>query len=153
FSQTQFFYGLVPVFYDPSLTPLLRRGSALPARPINGPSVFGIFRSSRHTRVELHGGGAHYHDAFRNQLLQDLSDDFQEQRFGARNLNNGTAVPLGAALVHESTVFREYGPLAGSTFRLAYQVAPKMGNTLSRQTFDGDVRYYQRIGSNGVAAF
>ncbi len=153
FSQTQFFYGLVPGFYDPSLTLFLRRDDALATRSINGASVFGIYPFSRYTRVELFGGVAHYNDEFRNQGLQDLSDDFQEQRFGARIFNNGTAVPLGAALVHESTVFREYGPLAGSTFRLAYQVAPKMGNTLSRQTFDGDVRYYQRIGSNGVAAF
>jgi outer membrane protein assembly factor BamA len=73
--------------------------------------------------------------------------------YGTTIFNNGTAVPLTVALTRETTVFREYGPLAGHTFRLGYTVAPKIGDTLSRQTFDGDVRYYQRIGTNGVAAF
>ena len=36
-------------------------------------------------------------------------------------------MPLGAAFVQETTVFREFGPLAGSTMRLAYDVAPKIG--------------------------
>ena len=36
--------------------------------------------------------------------------------------------------------------------RLAYDVAPKIGNTLSRQTFDGDARYYQRLATSGVLA-
>lgn len=153
FSQTQFFYGLVPGFYDPSLTLFLRRDDAIATRSINGASVFGIYPFTRYTRVEMFGGITQFNDQFRNQGLQDLSNQFQQSNFGTQIFNNGTAVPIGAALVHESTVFREYGPLAGSTYRLSYQVSPKIGNTLSRQTFDGDARYYQRIGTNGVAAF
>jgi hypothetical protein len=38
--------------------------------------------------------------------------------------------------VQETTVFREFGPLAGNTMRLAYEVAPRIGNTLSHQTVD-----------------
>ena len=60
-------------------------------------------------------------------------------------------MPLGVAFVQETTVFREFGPLAGSTMRLAYEVAPKIGNTLSRQTIDVDARYYQRLGAHGPA--
>ena len=30
---------------------------------------------------------------------------------------------------------------------------PRWATSLSRQTFDGDFRYYQRIATNGVAAF
>ena len=37
-------------------------------------------------------------------------------------------MPLGVAFVQETTVFREFGPLAGSTMRLAYDVAPKIGS-------------------------
>jgi outer membrane protein assembly factor BamA len=36
--------------------------------------------------------------------------------------------------------------------RLAYDVAPKIAGTLSRQTIEGDARYYQRIASTGVLA-
>jgi outer membrane protein assembly factor BamA len=49
-------------------------------------------------------------------------------------------------------VFREFGPLAGNTMRLSYEVAPKIGNTLTRQTADVDLRLYQRIGGTGVLA-
>ena len=49
-------------------------------------------------------------------------------------------------------MFREFGPLAGSTMRLGYEVAPKIGPTLSRQTFDADARYYLRLASTGVLA-
>jgi outer membrane protein assembly factor BamA len=56
------------------------------------------------------------------------------------------------AFTQETTVFREYGPVAGSTMRLAYEFAPKVGRSLSRQTADGDGRYYMRLASNGVLA-
>ena len=61
-------------------------------------------------------------------------------------------VPLGVAFVQETTIFREFGPLAGSTMRLAYEVAPKIGNTLSRQTLDVDARKYFRLGGTGLLA-
>ena len=54
--------------------------------------------------------------------------------------------------VQETTVFREFGPLAGNTMRLSYEVAPKIGNTLSRQTADVDARYYLRLGGSGLLA-
>jgi outer membrane protein assembly factor BamA len=55
--------------------------------------------------------------------------------------------------VHESTVFRDFGPVAGSTASVGFEFAPKFGGSLSRQTVDGDLRYYQRLGANGVLAF
>jgi outer membrane protein assembly factor BamA len=36
--------------------------------------------------------------------------------------------------------------------RLAYEVAPKIGSTLSRQTLDADARKYFRIGGTGLIA-
>ncbi len=61
-------------------------------------------------------------------------------------------MPLAVSFVQETTVFREYGPLSGSTMRLSFEVAPKVGNSLSRTTVDGDARYYMRLGGNGVLA-
>ena len=61
-------------------------------------------------------------------------------------------MPLGAAFVQETTVFREFGPLKGSTMRLGYDYSPPIGNFLSRQTFDGDARYYLRLGGTGLLA-
>jgi outer membrane protein assembly factor BamA len=36
--------------------------------------------------------------------------------------------------------------------RVSYEVAPNIGNTLSRQTADIDARYYQRLGATGLLA-
>ena len=75
-----------------------------------------------------------------------------QQTFGALLFNHGLMAPLGVSFIQETTVFREYGPLSGSTMRLSYEGAPKFGNSLSRQTVDLDARYYMRIGANGVFA-
>jgi outer membrane protein assembly factor BamA len=72
--------------------------------------------------------------------------------YGEPLFNNGTMVPLGAAFVQETTIFREFGPLSGSTMRASYEVAPKIGNTLSRQTLDIDARKYFRLGATGLFA-
>ena len=64
--------------------------------------------------------------------------------------NSGTFMPLGISYVQETTVFREYGPLAGNTVRIAYDYAPSWGNMMSRQTADIDARYYLRLATNGV---
>jgi outer membrane protein assembly factor BamA len=84
--------------------------------------------------------------------VQQVSQSFQQQRFGQQVFRNGTLLPFGVAFVQETTVFREFGPLAGNTMRLAYDVSPKIAGVLSRQTLDGDVRHYLRIGGTGLLA-
>ena len=91
-------------------------------------------------------------EQYNDQLLQQYAEQYQQQQYGQQVFNSGTMVPLSAAFIQETTVFRDFGPLAGSTSRLSYTVAPKIGSTLSRQTFDGDARYYQRLATSGVLA-
>jgi len=80
------------------------------------------------------------------------SQQYQTQTYGQPLLKNGNLVPLRVEFVQETTVFREFGPLAGNTMRLAYEEAPPIGGTLSRRDVDVDLRYYLRLGSNGVLA-
>jgi outer membrane protein assembly factor BamA len=61
-------------------------------------------------------------------------------------------VPLGINFVQETTVFREFGPLAGNTMRVSYENAPPIGGSLSLQTADIDARYYHRLGATGLLA-
>jgi hypothetical protein len=153
FSQTQFYYGqLSNVFYDPVYSGFIDRDFAVATRTMRGGTLFGIWPFNRYRRVEVSGGIVNYNESFNDPDLQDLSLDYQQQQFGRTLLQSGTYVPFSAAFVQETTVFREFGPLAGNTMRLAYEVAPKIGNTLSRQSLDGDARYYQRIGSTGLLA-
>jgi hypothetical protein len=153
YSQTQFYYGqLENVFYDPAFSGLIDRDFATATRTIQGGTAIGIYPFNRYRRVELFGGYNHYSESFNDPNLEEYSQQYQQEQFGRTLFNNGSMVPLGVAFVQETTIFREFGPLSGSTMRLAYEVAPKIGNTLSRQTFDGDARKYFRIGSTGLLA-
>jgi len=77
---------------------------------------------------------------------------YQQQTYGQQVFRNGTLVPLSVAFVQETTIFREFGPLAGSTLKAGVNIAPPIAGTLSHQTFDIDARYYQRLASTGVLA-
>ncbi len=155
YSQTQFFYGaLEGIFYDPAYSGVfLDRDLAVATRTLRGGTAFGIYPFNRYRRVEFYGGLVNYQERFDNPNVEDLSNEFQEQQFGRVLFNNGTMVPLGVTLIQETTVFREFGPLAGSTMRVNYEGAPKIGdNTLSRQTVDVDARKYLRLGGSGLLA-
>jgi hypothetical protein len=158
FSQTRFFYGtLGGAFFDPSLEPLISRDEAVATRRVRGGSVFGIYPLDRFRRLELSGGLVQLHESYEDPLLEAyLNQAITGNPSGvitpSEIFRNGTLVPLGAAFVQETTVFREFGPLAGSTMRLAYDYAPNFGSLLSRQTFDADARYYLRLATSGVLA-
>ncbi len=153
YSQTQFFYGAVEgVFYDPTFTPYIDRDLAVATRTVRGGTAFGIYPFNRYRRVELYGGMVNYNEQYDNEGLQELSDDYQEEQFGRTLFNNGNMMPLGVTFVQETTVFREFGPLAGSTVRVNYEAAPKIGSFLSRQTIDVDARKYLRLGGSGLLA-
>jgi len=146
FSQTQFFYGqLGGLLYDPALAPLISRSDAVATRTVRGGTAIGIYPFSRYRRVELTGGLVQIDEEYNDPSLQSYSENYQQQNFGQQVFRNGVLVPLGAAFVQETTIFREFGPLAGNTMRLAYDVSPKIGGVLSRQTSS-------RGGSNDAAS-
>jgi outer membrane protein assembly factor BamA len=58
---------------------------------------------------------------------------------------------MAVSLVQETTRFREFGPLTGSTFSLGVEFSPSLGgDSLSRTTFEGDARKYFRLGSTSI---
>ncbi|MBI4263368.1 MAG: PD40 domain-containing protein [Acidobacteria bacterium] len=153
YSATQFYYGaLENVFYPSEVAGLISRDLAVATRTVRGGSVFGIWPFDRYRRLELFGGVLQYSQSFNDPGLQAFSEQFQQEQFGRRLFQNGTYVPLGVNYVQETTVFREFGPLAGNTMRLSYEVSPGIGDTLSRQTADLDARYYLRLGGTGLLA-
>jgi outer membrane protein assembly factor BamA len=114
--------------------------------------MFGIYPFNRYRRIEVFGGFSRYQERFNDPLVEAESQAYQQTQFGRQLFNNGSMTPFGAAFVQETTIFREFGPLSGSTMRLSYEVAPKFGGMLGRQTFDGDARKYFRIGATGLLA-
>jgi hypothetical protein len=154
FSQTQFFYGnLESVFYNRNMSGLLLdRDLATATRTIRGATAYGIWPFDIHRRVEFYGSFLNYNESFNDPSLDEFSSQYQQQTFGRQLLNTGNLIPLGISFVQETTVFREFGPLAGNTLRLSYEIAPKISNSLSRQTADLDARYYMRFGTTGLLA-
>jgi hypothetical protein len=65
-------------------------------------------------------------------------------------INNGWQAPIRVALVGETTRFAEFGPLAGGTYALSFTWAPPIGDFLTRQTVDADVRKYFRLGGTSA---
>src|SRR5262245_24377681 len=153
FSQTDFFYGqLGNVFYDPSLSGFIDRDLAIATRTAQGGSIYAIYPINRYRRLEVQAGVVNFNEQFEDPTLEQYSKDYQTQVYGAPLFNNGTAVPFSVAYTQETTVFREFGPVSGNTMRFEYEVAPKIGNTLERQTLDLDARYYLRLGGSGLLA-
>src|SRR6185436_11286388 len=153
FNTSQFYYGqLEGVFYDPYLSQFIDRDLATATRTIQGGTAFAIYPFNRYRRVEVFGGFNRYQESYNDPLVQEASQDYQEQVYGQPLFNNGNMMPFGVAFVQETTIFREFGPLSGSTMRLSYEVAPKISGMLSRQTFDGDARKYFRLAANGLLA-
>jgi len=130
------------VFYDPGFSGFIDRDLALATRTVKGATAFGIWPFNRYRRLEVFGGVLNYDESFNDPVLEEESRRYQEEQFGTQLFRNGTSVPVGVAFVQETTVFREFGPVAGNTVRFGYEIAPKMGNTLSRQTLDADARYH-----------
>jgi Tol biopolymer transport system component len=153
FSQSEFFYGnLEGTFYDPYYANQISRDAAIATRTTRGGTVFGIWPFNRYRRVEMFGGVVQYKEEFNDQSLEEYSQNYQEEQFGRQLFQSGTYIPLGVTFVQETTVFREFGPLAGNTVRVGYELNPAVGDTLSRQTADVDARYYLRLGGSGLLA-
>ena len=153
YSQTQFYYG-----YDPGLLygaeyAFLSRDQAIATQTARGVTAFGIYPFNRYARVEVSGGVFNYNQGYNDPSVQDVANQYQIAQYGRTLFSSGSFMPIGVAYVQESTVFREYGPLAGNTVRIGYEYAPKLGKLLSRQTADVDARYYMRLATNGVLAF
>ena len=153
YNTSQFYYGqLEGVLYDPYLSQFIDRDLATATRTIQGGTAFGIYPFNRYRRVEVFGGFQRYQESYNDPLVQEAANDYQEEIYGRQLFNNGNMAPFGVAFVQETTIFREFGPLSGSTMRLSYEVAPKIAGMLSRQTFDGDARKYFRLGATGLLA-
>ena len=119
---------------------------------MRGGSAFGIYPFNRYRRVELFGSLIYYNERYNDPTLEEYSDNYQEETYGTQLFREGTAMPFGVAFVQETTVFREFGPLSGNTMRLSYEIAPKIGDSLSYQTADLDVRKYIGLGGSGLLA-
>ncbi len=118
-----------------------------------GGTAYLIYPFNQYQRLELFGGYIHLSETYTDPTVQ-AAFLASEQQSGISFLANGNMLPLGISFVHETTIYRDYGPLAGDALRLTFSSAPPVTSSwVSRETVDFDARYYKRIAANGVLAF
>jgi len=147
FDDTRFFYA------NPyGLQRGFGRQGAFATRRYSGALALAQYPLDKFRRLELSAGVLRVREGFANTAAGDLVQQQASQLGAPLFLSNGSIMPLEVSLVGETTRFREFGPLTGHTFSLSFSAAPKVGNTLSRRTVEGDVRKYIRLGQGAVFA-
>jgi hypothetical protein len=154
FSQDLFYYGQNEgALYDPSLAPFVTRDLAESVQTQRGGTAFGIYPFSRHSRVEFFSGYIYLNERYTNSALQQLAEQYQVDQYGASLLRSGHMIPFGASFINETTIYREYGPVAGRAVKVSFDTSPDLGTKwIARNTLDVDARRYTRIAANGVFA-
>ncbi|MGE5357714.1 MAG: hypothetical protein ACM3NQ_01765, partial [Bacteroidales bacterium] len=153
YDYTQFFYPYgAGVYYDPALAPYVSRSDAIGTSTMYGGSLFGIYPLDMYRRLEGSVAITHYGQSYNDPTLAAQAAAYQQLYYGRNLLTNGTLMPLSIAFVQETTVFREFGPLAGNTLQARYEIAPPVGGFIGRQTVDADARYYLRLSGTGLLA-
>jgi hypothetical protein len=155
YDQTTFFYGQNDAVYLSeaySACGCVDRNLAQATRTVRGGTAIGIYPFDRYRRLQVSGGFVQLREAYNDSGLQAQADAYQLATYGQPLFSNGSMIPLSVEFIQETTVFREFGPLAGNTMRIAYDVSPKIGSLLSRQTVEADLRHYLRIGGTGLLA-
>jgi len=136
-------YGLQQGFF--------REGSIFTQR-WSGASLIAEYPLDKFRRLEFSAGYVRVAEQFENPFAE-----FEARQRAASLgipffLNQGSIVPISLNVVQETTRFREFGPVSGSTFALGASYAPSIGGSLSRTTFDADLRKYLRLGQGTVIA-
>jgi Tol biopolymer transport system component len=160
FDSTSFFYANPYGYYLPYQT----REDALATIRSTGATISSIYPLSRFRRFELSTGiikqSTQYEDPYLDpstnpgcvgvNLPPGLSCEDYNQIF-QQQYPNGTVLPIEAAFVQETTRFRNFGPIAGSTVYAGLTFSPG-GAFLSRRTFNLDARKYFQLTSAGLLA-
>ena len=137
----RFNYALQGVLADDVLLRQSRQHLLRPGRPssiatwrwrparIRGGTVFGIwpfnrYRARRSLR-RLHA----VQGRVQRPEPPGVVGPVPAEQFGRQLFRSGNIVPLGLNFIQETTVFREFGPLAGRTMRVGVEYTPKIGKS------------------------
>jgi outer membrane protein assembly factor BamA len=128
------------------------RSGAVTTRRVIGTSLIGLYPLDKMRRIELSAAIVREKDAYLNEEVEDYIRQEADALGVPIFLNNGTSVPLSLSFVSETTRFREFGPLDGSSIAFGAIVAPGWGDLLSRVTLEADLRRYVRLTPTTVFA-
>jgi len=140
FDSTSFFYSS-PYRFNQGFS----RSGAFATTRQYGASLTGRYPLDKLRRLEVAAGFYALRQRYENPEVQRLAEEQAAAAGIPFYLYNGTLLPVSLGLVQETTRFAGFGPLSGSTFRIAAEVS--VGGSLGRTTLDADLRKYLRLGS------
>jgi hypothetical protein len=146
FDTTRFFYATPYGLAGNSFT----REGAFVTQRITGANVLAQYPFDMFTRLDFSAGVYRLAEQYGNADVEALGQQAAQQAGVPYAFNSGMLAPLGVSLVRETTRFREFGPLTGNSVMLGVEVAPKLGGSLNRYTFNFDLRKYLRLASTSV---
>ena len=147
FDNTQFFYASPYALQ----TSFFRQGAFATQRS-RGALTLAQYPLDKFHRLDFQAGIVRIEEGFANGAAEQQARDAAAALGQPFFLNTGTIAPVSLSLVAETTRFREFGPLAGHTYRIGGAFAPGAGGLLGRRTLQADARKYIRIGGSGVLA-
>jgi hypothetical protein len=130
--------------FVPQLT-YSRQGAFLTQRA-TGATLIGQYPLSKTRRLETTLGVYKLLEKYEDPTVEALVRQQAAEQGIPYPLRDGFVAPIGLRLVQETTRFREFGPLDGSTFSIGAEYAPGFGGMLGSTTFDVDLRKYLRLG-------
>ena len=129
---------------------LYTRQGAIGTERYTGATGFALYPLDKFNRIEVSAGYMRVKTAYQDAQAQA---DIQAQAalFGQLiPTYSGSFAPLSVGYTRETTRFREFGPLSGSTVNLSFELAPKIGSFISRKTVEFDGRKYLRVGGTSM---
>jgi hypothetical protein len=136
-------------YYNPYLWSRATYNDAIAVRKITGVTLALFYPISRYLRLE---GGIGFFN-----YQEDFVDPYAVNSMGyagSFGFMSGSMTRASLTLTGETTRFKEYGPAAGSTFRISVSQGLPLGEQFLRNTsMDADLRKYFYLGSDFVLAF
>lgn len=146
FDTTNYFF---PNYYIPQNA--FSREGALATQRVTGANLIAQYPLDKFRRLEFSAGVVRLRERYDDQLVGSLVQELAGAQGADSFLRNGTVAPITLNLVQETTRFREFGPLSGSTFSVGATYAAGIGR-YSYHTVDLDARKYLRLGGTLVLA-
>ena len=138
-------------YYFPSLYSYsYSRSDAVATERYTGAAAFAVYPLDKFNRIQFTAGYTRIKSEYQDPTIQ-FEIEQQAAAYGGRvPIYDGSSLPFSVAFTRETTRFREFGPLSGSTANLRFEYAPGINGLISRRTFDFDVRKYMRVGGTSM---
>jgi hypothetical protein len=128
------------------------REGALATQRLTGAIAHGTYPFDKFRRLEVSAGYYQVKERFEEGISQAIAEQVALEQGLPFIFNDGRIAPVSVRLIQETTRFREFGPLTGSTLLLSAEYSPGFGSLLQRNVFEVDARKYLQLFGDVVLA-